>query len=60
MSAFFNMHEFAASIDALAGGAFSPLSLVSDRVPLARVPETFAALHHRTTQCKVLIDMSAD
>lgn len=60
MSAFFNMHEFVAAIDALAGGAFSPLTLVTDRVPLGRVPETFAALHHRTTQCKVLIDMSAD
>lgn len=60
MSAFFNMHEFAAAIDTLAGGAFSPLSLVTDRVSLASVPETFAALHHRTTQCKVLIDMAAD
>lgn len=59
MSAFFNMHEFAAAIDALAGGMFNPLTLVTDRVPLSSVPETFAALHHRTTQCKVLIDMTA-
>lgn len=55
MSVFFSMHEFSAAIDALSGGGFRPQSLVTDRIGLAQVPDSFEALKRRTTQCKVLI-----
>ena len=57
MSVFFNMHEFATSIDALDSGRYAPQHLVSDVVTLTEAPSAFEALRHRTTQCKVLIDM---
>lgn len=56
MSAFFTMHEFSTAVDALGVGMFRPQALISDRIGLGDVPATFAALHHRTTQCKVLIE----
>lgn len=60
MSVFFNMHEFANSIDALDAGRFAPQNLISDRVGLKDMPATFEALRKRTTQCKVLVDPFAD
>jgi len=53
MSAFFTVHECSTAIDALAGAPFH----LQARLSLDAVPRTFAALHHRTTQCKVLIEM---
>ncbi len=60
MSVFFNMHEFANSIDALDSGRFAPQNLISDRVGLKDMPEAFEALRKRTTQCKVLVDPFAE
>jgi threonine dehydrogenase-like Zn-dependent dehydrogenase len=59
MSAFFTMHEFRSAIDALGGGLFRPQALISDRIGITSVPQTFEALRHRTTQCKVLIETGA-
>ena len=57
MAAFFDMAEFQMAIEALAaGGPFRPQALVTDRIGLDRVPDTFEALRHRTSQCKVLIE----
>lgn len=60
MSAFFNMHEFEAAIDALAtDGQFRPQALITEKIDFGRVPGTFEALRNRTTQCKVLIETAA-
>jgi 2-desacetyl-2-hydroxyethyl bacteriochlorophyllide A dehydrogenase len=59
MSVFFNMHEFSAAIDALSGGQFRPQALITDRIGLDQVPDSFEALKRRTTQCKVLITPGA-
>ncbi|TNC47604.1 zinc-binding dehydrogenase [Rubellimicrobium rubrum] len=59
MSAFFNMPEFATAIDALGPGRFRPQALITDRIGFGRVPDTFEALRHRTSQCKVLIQADA-
>lgn len=58
MSVFFNMAEFSAAIDALGGGSFRPQSLITERISLDRLPDTFEALRRRTTQCKVLVGAS--
>ena len=59
-AAFFNMAEFATSLDALAGpGRFRPQALITDRIEFAHVPHTFEALRRRTSQCKVLIEEPA-
>ncbi len=55
MSVFFNMAEFSAAIDALGGGRFRPQALITERIGLDRLPDTFEALRRRTTQCKVLV-----
>jgi threonine dehydrogenase-like Zn-dependent dehydrogenase len=55
MSVFFTMPEFSAAIDALGGGRFRPQSLITERITIDRLPETFEALRRRTTQCKVLV-----
>jgi len=60
MSAFFNMREFETAIDVLAtSGQFRPQALITDRIDLGSLPETFEALRNRTTQCKVLIETVA-
>jgi threonine dehydrogenase-like Zn-dependent dehydrogenase len=60
MSAFFNMHEFETAIDVLAtDGQYRPQALITERIGLGGVPETFEALRNRTTQCKVLIETAA-
>ncbi len=56
MSVFFDMREFARSIDALEKGQYSPQSLISETIGLDATPTIFEALRRRTTQCKVLID----
>lgn len=57
MSAFFDMHEFALALDALASqGPYRPQSLVTERIDLSKVPDSFEALRKRTSQCKVLIE----
>lgn len=56
MSVFFNMHEFAAAIDALDSGRYAPQNLISETVSLNDLPHVFEALRKRTTQCKVLVD----
>jgi 2-desacetyl-2-hydroxyethyl bacteriochlorophyllide A dehydrogenase len=56
MSAFFHMPEFEIALDALteAQGAH-PLKLVTDRVALESVPETFTSLNQKSLACKTLI-----
>jgi threonine dehydrogenase-like Zn-dependent dehydrogenase len=56
MSVFFNMAEFEMAIEALDSGKYAPQHLISDVVGLSSMPQTFEALRHRTTQCKVLVD----
>ncbi|MBR0687807.1 alcohol dehydrogenase catalytic domain-containing protein [Bradyrhizobium manausense] len=55
MSVFFDMHEFASAVDVLDAGRYSPQRLISETVSLSDLPDTFEALRHRTTQCKILI-----
>lgn len=55
-SAFFEFPEFCAAVDALDAGKVSPHSLITDTVSLNNMPDTFEALRHRTTQCKVMVD----
>ncbi|MCI5074159.1 alcohol dehydrogenase catalytic domain-containing protein [Oricola sp.] len=60
MAAFFNMAEFEMAIDALATlETYRPQALITDRIGLGKVPDTFEALRDRTTQCKVLIEVAA-
>ena len=54
-SAFFDMHEYQASLDALDGGKAPPSAMVTDTVSLAAMPPVFEALRQRTSQCKVLV-----
>lgn len=54
-SAFFKRQEYEAALDMLNAGQAAPRALVTDTVPLDRVPETFEALRRRGPQCKVLI-----
>jgi (R,R)-butanediol dehydrogenase/meso-butanediol dehydrogenase/diacetyl reductase len=54
-SAFFDMHEYQASLDALDGGKAPASAMVTDTVPLAGMPAVFEALRKRTSQCKVLV-----
>jgi (R,R)-butanediol dehydrogenase / meso-butanediol dehydrogenase / diacetyl reductase len=54
-SAFFDMHEYQASLDVLDGGKAPPSAMVTDTVSLAAMPPVFEALRQRTSQCKVLV-----
>ena len=54
-SAFFTRQDYEAALDALSAGAAEPRLLVTETIGLDAVPEVFAALKHRTAQCKVLI-----
>jgi 2-desacetyl-2-hydroxyethyl bacteriochlorophyllide A dehydrogenase len=59
-AAFFSMAEFECAIEVLrSGGTFRPQALISSNIAFAALPETFEALRHRTTQCKVLISNDA-
>lgn len=55
MSAFFNMDEFCAAVDVLAGPHAAPLTMVSETVTLADMPQAFEALRQRQQQCKVMV-----
>ncbi|MOA53453.1 hypothetical protein D3C78_1769140 [compost metagenome] len=55
MSAFFNMDEFCAAVDVLAGPDAAPLTMVSETVSLAEMPQAFEALRQRQHQCKVMV-----
>ena len=54
-SAFFNMHEYRASLDALDGGLAPPTAMITETVPLTGMPPVFEALRKRTHQCKVMV-----
>lgn len=54
-SAFFNMGEYRAALDALDGGHAPPEAMITGTVPLARMPAAFESLKKRTTQCKVMV-----
>jgi (R,R)-butanediol dehydrogenase/meso-butanediol dehydrogenase/diacetyl reductase len=54
-SAFFNVAEYRTALDALDGGHSSARSLITDTVPLTRLPAAFEELRQRTSQCKVMV-----
>jgi (R,R)-butanediol dehydrogenase/meso-butanediol dehydrogenase/diacetyl reductase len=54
-SAFFDMGEYRAALDALDGGRSTAKAMVTDTVSLAELPLTFEALRNRTSQCKVMV-----
>ncbi len=54
-SAFFNMGEYHAALDALDGGQAQPHAMITETVTLAAMPQAFEALRKRTTQCKVMV-----
>lgn len=54
-SAFFRLPEYQAALDALNSGAVELRSLISETIPLDRLPDTFEALKRRGAQCKVMI-----
>jgi (R,R)-butanediol dehydrogenase/meso-butanediol dehydrogenase/diacetyl reductase len=54
-SAFFNMGEYQAALDALDGGLAPPHAMITETVALSAMPATFEALRKRTTQCKVMV-----
>ncbi len=54
-SAFFNMHEYHAALDALDGGDAPPHAMITETVALGAMPGAFEALRKRTTQCKVMV-----
>jgi (R,R)-butanediol dehydrogenase/meso-butanediol dehydrogenase/diacetyl reductase len=54
-SAFFNMGEYQAALDALDGGQAPPHAMITETVALSEMPRTFEALRSRTTQCKVMV-----
>ena len=54
-SAFFNMHEYQAALDALDGGHAPPHAMVTETVALTAMPAAFEGLRHRTHQCKVMV-----
>ena len=56
---FFTMAEFDMALQALGPGRHRPQALVTGRIGLAAVPDTFEGLRRRTTQCKVLITPAA-
>jgi (R,R)-butanediol dehydrogenase/meso-butanediol dehydrogenase/diacetyl reductase len=55
-SAFFNMMEYQAALDALDGEHALPRAMVTDTVALAKMPAAFEALRKRTHQCKVMVE----
>ncbi len=54
-SALYTMKEFEYAAAILARDPAALRFMVTQTVSLADMPETFEALHHRTTQCKVLV-----
>jgi len=56
----YDVDDYATVLATLAAGAAEPLAMITDRVPLNAMPETFEALRGRTHQCKVLLDPWAE
>jgi (R,R)-butanediol dehydrogenase/meso-butanediol dehydrogenase/diacetyl reductase len=54
-SAFFNLAEYRTALDTLDGGSSAARLLVTDTVPLTRLPVVFEELRQRTSQCKVMV-----
>lgn len=54
-SAFFNMAEYHAALDALDGANVPPRAMITDTVSLDDLPQTFETLRTRTRQCKVMV-----
>jgi (R,R)-butanediol dehydrogenase/meso-butanediol dehydrogenase/diacetyl reductase len=54
-SAFFNVAEYRTALDTLDGGNSSARLLITDTVPLTRLPDAFEELRQRTSQCKVMV-----
>jgi (R,R)-butanediol dehydrogenase / meso-butanediol dehydrogenase / diacetyl reductase len=54
-SAFFNLREYQTALDTLDGGRSPARLLITDTVPLARLPVVFEKLRQRTSQCKVMV-----
>jgi threonine dehydrogenase-like Zn-dependent dehydrogenase len=56
---FFTMAEFEMALQALGPGSHRPQALVTGRIGITAVPDTFEKLKRRTTECKVLITPAA-
>jgi (R,R)-butanediol dehydrogenase / meso-butanediol dehydrogenase / diacetyl reductase len=54
-SAFFNMGEFRAALDALEQDRSASNAMVSDIISLQEMPAVFEQLRQRTSRCKVLV-----
>ena len=54
-SAFFNLREYQTALDTLDGGRSAARLLITDTVPLTRLPVVFENLRQRTSQCKVMV-----
>jgi (R,R)-butanediol dehydrogenase/meso-butanediol dehydrogenase/diacetyl reductase len=54
-SAFFNLREYQTALDTLDGGRSPARLLITDTVPLIRLPVVFEDLRQRTSQCKVMV-----
>ena len=54
-SAFFNLREYQTALDTLDGGSSAARLLITDTVPLTRLPVVFESLRQRTSQCKVMV-----
>jgi (R,R)-butanediol dehydrogenase/meso-butanediol dehydrogenase/diacetyl reductase len=54
-SAFFNLAEYRTALDVLDGGHSAAKLLITDTVPLTRLPAAFEELRQRTSQCKVMV-----
>ena len=55
-SALYDVREFETTIDMFEINAELPRTMVTDRIGLTQLPESFEALRTRSTQCKVLVN----
>jgi (R,R)-butanediol dehydrogenase/meso-butanediol dehydrogenase/diacetyl reductase len=51
----YSLQEFEHVARVLDSGDVQCRAMITDTVPLAALPETFEALRHRSTQCKVMV-----
>lgn len=54
-SAYFNVGEYRAALDALDGGHSVAKALITDTVSLSAMPAMFESLRRQTSQCKVMV-----
>lgn len=52
----YSMQEFTHVANVLDAGAVEPRAMITDRVSLDALPDTFEALRDRSTQCKVMVN----